>query len=63
MFVMRAASKNNVKRVVITSSIATVAITKDKNKLKFNDNDWSDTSIADPYSLSKTLAEKAAWNF
>ena len=60
---MRAAAANNVERVVITSSVASIMLTKDSNRTHFTDDDWTDMSIADPYSLSKTKAEKAAWDF
>ena len=61
--IMKAAKANKVKRVVITSSIAAIMVTRDENKTKFSVEDWSDTSIAQPYEKSKTLAEKAAWDF
>lgn len=35
----------------------------DKKKTNFTREDWSDVKVADPYSKSKTLAEKAAWDF
>ena len=61
--VMKAALKYKVKRVVVTSSISAIAITKDLKKKEFNTDDWSDISIANPYDKSKTLAERAAWDF
>ncbi|MFK7798207.1 MAG: SDR family oxidoreductase [Aureispira sp.] len=63
--VLKAASRAGVKKVVITSSIAAVSFGNTKNK-KFNENDWSDeTNIKDhtAYTISKTVAEKAAWEF
>ncbi len=57
----------SVKRVVLTSSV--VAIYGDAIDLEqtpeqvFNESIWNDTSTENhqPYALSKTLAEKAAW--
>jgi nucleoside-diphosphate-sugar epimerase len=58
---------DSVKRVVLTSSVAAVygdtkeALTKPDNT--FTNQDWNSTSTLEhqPYSLSKTLAEKEAW--
>jgi len=30
--------------------------------MKFTADDWTDVPSADPYSKSKTLAEKKAWD-
>lgn len=66
--VLSAASKNKVKRVVLTSSIASVAYGKPEKERNgtFNEKHWTDeTNIKDttPYFRSKTIAEKAAWEF
>lgn len=66
--ILEAASANKVKRIVITSSVASIVYGKDKKELEkiFNENDWTDEhNIKDstPYFRSKTYAEKAAWNF
>jgi dihydroflavonol-4-reductase len=66
--VLKAASANGVKRIVITSSVASVVYGKAKNELAatFNENNWTDeTDKKDttPYIRSKTIAEKAAWAF
>ena len=61
--IMKAARANKVKRVVITSSVAAIMVSKDETKTDFSVADWSDTDIAIPYLKSKTLAEKAAWDF
>jgi dihydroflavonol-4-reductase len=62
--VLRAAAASGVKRVVLTSSI--VAITEghtDYGKT-FDESDWSDLEgKITPYPKSKTIAEKAAWEF
>ncbi|MBB1646700.1 aldehyde reductase [Sphingobacterium sp. UME9] len=66
--ILRAAVENNVKRVVMTSSLAAVAYgqqEKDPNKI-FTENDWTDISgkgDLTPYYKSKTIAEKVAWDF
>ncbi|WP_031529631.1 SDR family oxidoreductase [Dyadobacter crusticola] len=66
--ILRAAAANNVKRVVITSSMAAVAYGRPARKLRktFDENDWTNEhSKKDitPYYKSKTVAEKAAWDF
>ncbi len=63
--VLKAAAENNVKRVVLTSSVAAVAYGHPKEKTHFNENDWSivDSATISAYSKSKTLAERAAWDF
>jgi nucleoside-diphosphate-sugar epimerase len=62
--VMKAAHKHKVKRVVITSSCASIMIQKEENsKPVYTEQDWSDVTIAAPYEKSKTLAERAAWDF
>jgi len=63
MSALKAARANKVKRIVITGSIAAIQRTKDIDKLKFGPDDWSDLSISDPYVKSKTMAEKAAWDY
>eukprot|EP00051_Salpingoeca_urceolata_P022986 m.384035 g.384035 ORF g.384035 m.384035 type:complete len:357 (+) comp20048_c0_seq8:3246-4316(+) len=66
--VLRAcAAEPSVTRVVLTSSIAAVAPgmpTSSKGQPHvFDDEDWSELTLADAYVKSKTLAEKAAWEF
>jgi nucleoside-diphosphate-sugar epimerase len=62
--VMRAAHKHKVKRVVITSSVASVYAQKPENrKAVYNESDWSDLEACVAYEKSKTLAEKAAWDY
>lgn len=63
---LRAANKAGIQRVVLTSSFAAVMFAKlPTDRAVFNESDWSDTSdpAIDAYSKSKTLAEKAAWDF
>lgn len=66
--VLKAASINKVKRVVITSSIASVVYGKSKNNRNktFNETHWTnETNRKDTtsYFRSKTIAEKAAWEY
>ena len=61
--VMEAAKANKAKHVVITSSLASVWATKDKKRFEFSSEDWSDLTACTTYQKSKTMAEKAAWDF
>jgi len=59
--VLNACTKAKVSRVVLTSSVAAVM---GKTAAKtYTEDDWNDYSslTRDPYSYSKTLAEKKAW--
>ena len=61
--VLNACKNNKVKKVVLTSSVAAIAYSHKDQKV-FDENDWSDTGPGiTPYAKSKTLAEKAAWDF
>ncbi|MCW2240488.1 SDR family oxidoreductase [Azospirillum canadense] len=62
--VLRAARDAGVRRVVLTSaSGAIVAGHKPRNR-PFDETDWSDlTGKVWPYQKSKTLSERAAWDF
>tara|TARA_B100000963_G_scaffold102587_2_gene88812 strand:- start:5444 stop:6442 length:999 start_codon:yes stop_codon:yes gene_type:complete len=61
---LKFADLHNLKKVVLTSSFAAVGDTFDGTK-SFDESNWSDTSNdrMTNYSISKTLAEKAAWKF
>jgi nucleoside-diphosphate-sugar epimerase len=63
--VLRAARDAGVRRVVITSSFAAVGYGHPAQPAPFNESDWTDASSPDalPYVRSKTLAERAAWDF
>jgi nucleoside-diphosphate-sugar epimerase len=63
--VLRAARDAGVKRVVVTSSSAAVAYGHPPGKTSFTEEDWSivDRGGISPYQKSKTLAERAAWDF
>jgi dihydroflavonol-4-reductase len=65
-YVMRAAQRHRVKRVVITSSIASVyRLPEDRRPDVFTEEHWSDLeySSGSAYIKSKTIAEKYAWDF
>ena len=62
--VLRAAHKGNIKRVVQISSVAAVTAGHSGENRPFNEEDWSITeNNIGAYSKSKTLAERAAWEF
>ncbi|KAI0807632.1 NAD(P)-binding protein [Fomes fomentarius] len=66
---------SSVKRVVITSSCASVQLTQSTDPRIFSEEDWNEACIAEvkekgrdasapiKYYASKTLAERAAWEF
>lgn len=58
------AKKHNIKKVVLTSSVAAI-IETDEEKEYFDENDWSDIDCREisSYAKSKTMAERAAWDF
>ena len=60
--VMRAAQQHKVKKVVITSSCVAIFEGHPQQE-RFTEADWSDVAVCGAYSKSKTLAEKAAWDF
>ena len=62
-YVMKAAAEFKVKRVVMTSSVAAIMYQDQKSRPEsFNETHWSDEKVCDPYALSKTRAEKCAWD-
>jgi dihydroflavonol-4-reductase len=60
---LRFAKKAKVKRVVLTSS--TAAMCSHMYQGQFNSSDWTDLNDKNlsTYAISKTLSEKAAWDF
>jgi nucleoside-diphosphate-sugar epimerase len=62
---LRAARNAGVKRVVLTSSFAAIGYGHKPQTAPFNETDWTDPNGEDvtPYVKSKTLAERAAWDF
>jgi nucleoside-diphosphate-sugar epimerase len=63
--VLRAARDAGVKRVVLTSSFSAIGYGHPARQRPFDETDWTDPHGRDivPYPKSKTLAERAAWNF
>jgi dihydroflavonol-4-reductase len=62
--VLRASLEAGVSRVILTSSLAAVLYGVDRNKT-FTEADWSNPSDKriGAYEKSKTIAERAAWDF
>ncbi len=63
--VLRAARDAGVKRVVLTSSFAAIGYGQKPQQTPFNETNWTDPNGEGvlPYAKSKTLAERAAWDF
>ena len=62
--VLKAARDAGVKRVVLTSSFAAIGYSKNPKDHIFTEEDWTDPELTDrAYIKSKTIAEKAAWDF
>ncbi|HEY4927489.1 MAG TPA: aldehyde reductase [Roseiarcus sp.] len=63
--VLRAARDAGVKRVVLTSSFAAIGYGQPPRTKPFDETDWTNADGDDvrPYVKSKTLAERAAWDF
>jgi nucleoside-diphosphate-sugar epimerase len=63
--VLRAARDAGAKRVVVTSSFAAIGYGHSPATTQFNETMWTNPTAKDvrPYPKSKTLAERAAWDF
>jgi len=63
--VLRASRDAGVKRVVQTSSFAAIGYGHPPQSAPFTESDWTDPNGPGvmPYTKSKTLAERAAWDF
>ncbi len=63
--VLRAARDAGVRRVVLTSSFAAIGYGAEGRTAVFTEEDWTnpDSPDVDPYPKSKTIAERAAWDF
>jgi nucleoside-diphosphate-sugar epimerase len=63
--VLRASRAAGVTRVVMTSSFAAIGYGQKPQSAPFNEGDWTDLSAGNPapYTKSKTIAERAAWDF
>ncbi len=63
--VLRVARDAGVKRLVLTSSFAAIGYGHKEQPAPFDETDWTDlggTAVL-PYTKSKTVAERAAWDF
>ena len=59
---LKAAQKSKVRKVVLTSSMGAIAY--GHNKRYCDTTDWTDTSVdVGAYIKSKTISEKAAWDY
>lgn len=63
--VLRASRDAGVKRVVLTSSFGAIGYGHEPTEIPFTEETWTDTNYKgiSTYVKSKTLAEKAAWDF
>jgi nucleoside-diphosphate-sugar epimerase len=63
--VLRASRDAGVKRVVLTSSFAAIGYGQKPQSKPFDETNWTDLNGegVTPYVKSKTLAERAAWDF
>ncbi|TWB21824.1 dihydroflavonol-4-reductase [Nitrospirillum amazonense] len=62
--VLRAAGRAAVRRVVLTSSFAAVGYGPALASHVYTEDDWTPVDAPNqPYILSKTIAERAAWDF
>jgi dihydroflavonol-4-reductase len=62
--VLKAALDAGVGRVVVTSSVAAVRGSVDRSSAPLTEEDWTDPDgDVTPYTRSKTIAERAAWDF
>ncbi|NMN35086.1 SDR family oxidoreductase [Pedobacter sp. SG918] len=62
--VLSASRDANVKRVVLTSAFGAIGMGHTNRTTPFTENDWTNiNSNIPPYQKSKTIAEKAAWEF
>ncbi|MDE1146412.1 MAG: aldehyde reductase [Azospirillaceae bacterium] len=63
--VLRAARDAGVKRVVLTSSFAAIGYGHESRTAAFTEDDWTNLGSprVQPYQKSKTIAERAAWDF
>lgn len=61
--VLRASRNAGVKRLVLTSAIGAVVYGHPDQTAPYNETSWTNTAKAPAYQKSKTIAEKAAWDF
>ena len=60
---LRAARDADVERVVLTSSFAAIGYGHETQDTPFDETNWSNLNDVGAYAKSKTLAERAAWDF
>ncbi|WP_211483111.1 NAD-dependent epimerase/dehydratase family protein [Fodinibius roseus] len=68
LIVLKAAAAHNVKRVVLTSSVGSIIYGRNNGDRSgmYSESDWTNTQNKEdttPYFRSKTIAEKASWEF
>ncbi len=63
--VLRAALEAGVERVVVTSSVAAVGGSTSRSSVALTEESWTDADNPKltPYTRSKTIAERVAWDF
>jgi nucleoside-diphosphate-sugar epimerase len=63
--VLRASRDAGIKRVVLTSSFAAIGYGHKPQQAPFDERSWTDlnSNAVSAYAKSKTLAERAAWDF
>lgn len=62
--VLRAARNAGVRRVVLTSSFAAIGYGRKHRGDAYSEEDWTEADAPNaPYIKSKTIAERAAWDF
>jgi nucleoside-diphosphate-sugar epimerase len=63
--VLRASRAAGIKRVVLTSSFAAIGYGHKPQQMPFDERSWTDLNgdTVSAYTKSKTLAERAAWEF
>jgi nucleoside-diphosphate-sugar epimerase len=63
--VLRASREAGVRRVVLTSSFAAIGYGRQEQNKPYDETNWTDATNGDltAYVKSKTLAERAAWDF
>lgn len=63
--VLKAARDADVRRVVLTSSFAAIGYGQNGRTAPYDEHDWTDPNAEGlaPYTKSKAIAERAAWDF
>lgn len=63
--VLKASRDNGIKRVVLTSAYGAIFAGHNNKNTPYTEKDWSNLNSKNihPYQKSKTLSERAAWNF